>query len=55
MWICKNDPTKGWGIADYELIVEQKDTKLQPRWFKLYGGNNVPVIEQPMELQTTVP
>ena len=55
MWICKNDPTKGWGVVDYELVVQEKDAKVQPRWFKLYGGNVVPVVGQPMEVEATVP
>jgi hypothetical protein len=38
MWICKIDSTKGWGICDYELIVDEKEPKAVPKWFKLYGN-----------------
>jgi hypothetical protein len=27
MWICKDDPIKGWGVVDYSLKVEEKDSK----------------------------
>lgn len=39
MWICKDDPLKGWGIVDYNLHVEEKDSKKkkEPDWFKIYG------------------
>jgi hypothetical protein len=35
MWICKIDSIKPWGIADYELIVDEKEPKALPKSFKL--------------------
>ena len=40
MWICKIDSKQSWGIADYEVLVnDSKDPKSVPKSFKLYGGN----------------
>jgi hypothetical protein len=36
-WICKIDESKGWGVADYELVVEEKDARVLPKSFKMYG------------------
>jgi hypothetical protein len=46
-WICKIDESKGWGVADYELIVEERDARPLPRSFKLYGqGENMEIEGQ---------
>jgi hypothetical protein len=40
MWICKDNPNQGWGIVDYDLKVEEKDSKKKKEadWFKIYGN-----------------
>jgi hypothetical protein len=38
MWVCKNNALKNWGVIDYELIVEDKEKKVEnkPKCFKMY-------------------
>ena len=52
-WICKIDESNGWGVADYELIVEEKDARPLPRSFKLYGQGEKMEIEGQIDCVTS--